>query len=250
MNQASPVEMMIYLLAREVRNGELTAIGTLSPIPAAAAYLAQMTHAPKARLLVLDSPEWPFDSELEELFNLTQRGRLGLFFLSGAQIDRQANVNLVAIGPYSRPKVRLAGGAGAVMVYLYARRVALFLRRQSARSLVERVDFVAAPGGSPGEALVYAKASGGPPALRPGGPCRLISDLAVFDYQPGQGLVLASIHPGIELAQVQASTGFPLTISEPLAVSAVPDEETLELIRGPVKERLAKTYPVFAESEI
>jgi glutaconate CoA-transferase subunit B len=233
MNGPSPVETMIFLLAQEVRDDELTAVGTLSPLPAAAAYLAQMTHAPRARLAILDSPEWPFEGELEELFNLAQRGRVGLFFLSGAQIDRQANLNLIAVGDYARPKVRLPGGAGSAMVYLQVERTVLFLRSQSARSLVERVDFVTAPGGAPGPD-------------RPGGPTRLITDLAVFDYQPGQGLVPASLHPGVSLADVAAKTGWEVKGPASLPASTTPDQETLALIHGPVKDKVARIYPLFA----
>ncbi len=237
MSQLSPEELMIYLLAQEVRDDEFSATGTLSPIPAAACYLAKETHAPKAKLLIFHSPEWPFECELEELFDLAQQGRLGLFFLSGAQIDRRANINLIAIGDYERPKVRLPGGAGSAMLYLYARRSALFMRRQSARSLVEKVDFITAPGGSPDSAEGVE---------RIGGPTRLVTDVAVFDYVPDQGLVLASIHPWATADEVRHKTGFELPEADGVPTTETPDAETLGLIRGKVKERLAKAYPAFA----
>ncbi|MBW1713518.1 MAG: CoA synthetase, partial [Deltaproteobacteria bacterium] len=182
MSQVSPAEMMIHVLSQEVRDNEISAVGTFSPIPAAACYLAQLSHAPRARLAILDAPDWPFEGELEELFNLMNRGRVGLFFLSGAQIDRQANTNLVSLGEHDKPKLRLPGGAGSALVYIQTARVALFLMQQSARNLVEKVDFVTGPGGPPGPD-------------RPGGPTRLVTDLAVFDYEPPRGLVLASVHP-------------------------------------------------------
>ena len=229
-----PVEMMIHLLSKEVRNQEVSATGTLSPIPAAACYLAQLTHAPQAKLAVLDAPDWPFDGELEELFNLVQRGEVGLFFLSGAQIDQEANINLVAIGQHRQPKVRLPGGAGSAMVYLHSLRVALFLRHQTARNLVKKVDFVTAPGGATGPG-------------RPGGPTRLVTDLAAFDFRPGRGLVLSSIHPWSSPREVQEKTGFDLGLTGGEPFSPEPDQEILDLIHGPVKERLAKVYPLFAQ---
>jgi len=229
-----PTEMMIHLLSREVRDKEVSATGTLSPIPAAACYLAQLTHAPQAKLAILDAPDWPFDGELEELFNMVQRGRVGLFFLSGAQIDQEANINLVAIGQHHRPQVRLPGGAGSAMVYLHSLRVALFLRHQSARNLVKRVDFVTAPGGGPGPG-------------RPGGPTRLVTDLAAFDYRPDKGLALTSIHPWTTPREVQERTGFDLGLTGREPLSEEPGPEILELIHGPVKERLARVYPLFAE---
>ena len=246
MSAVSPVEVMIQALAREVREGEFSFTGTLSPIPAAACYLAQLTHAPKARLLIFHSPEWPFGSELEDLFNLAQRGELGLVFLSGAQIDRRGNTNLVALGPYDQPKVRLPGGAGSAMLSLYARRTALFLQGQTARSLVEKVDFVTAPGGAAGEPMAYSGTGASHPLPRPGGTCRLVTDRAVFGFDPEQGLVLESIHPGGSLKEVQAKTGFKLTVSETLTTTPAPDKETLALIHGPVRERLERVYPRFA----
>lgn len=231
-------ELMITCLSRQVADHKITATGTLSPIPAAACYLAKLSHAPRAELLIFHAPDWPFESELEELFNITRQGRLDLFFLSGAQIDRTANLNLVAIGDYEKPKVRLPGGAGAAMLYLQAGRSALFLARQNTKSLVEKVDFITAPGGSPGEANGLD---------RPGGPVGLVTDLAVFDYLPGQGLVPASIHPGTEPGQLQAATGWDLGNLDHLPQTEPPDEDILALIRGPVKEKLKAVYPAFAD---
>ncbi len=46
-------ELIAVTISHDIREGEMTAVGTLSPIPAAGAYLAQATHAPRARLAVL-----------------------------------------------------------------------------------------------------------------------------------------------------------------------------------------------------
>ncbi len=235
MSQVSAAEMMIHLLAQEVRDHEFTFTGTLSAIPAAACYLAKLTHAPEARLLIFHSPEWPFESELDEFFGFAQQGRLDLLFLSGGQIDRLGSTNLVAIGPHQRPKVRLPGGAGSAMLCLYAKRTVLFLTQHSARSLVERVDFVTGPGGTPG-----------PDRL--GGPTRLVTDAAVFDYGPQDGLSLASIHPGLSFEDLQARTGFDLGPPRPTPTTPAPDERILDLIHGPVKDMVAGPYPRFAKT--
>ena len=229
----SAVDLMIHALSREVRNDEISVTGTLSPLPAAACYLAKMTSAPRARLAILDAPDWPFEGELEELFNMIQRSRVGLFFLSGAQIDQKANTNLVAIGPAEKPKVRLPGGAGTAMVYLHSKRVVLFMRHQTARSLVERVDFITGPG----VANVPA---------RTGGPTRLVTDLAVYDFAPDKGLVLSSLHPGVEPEELQVKTGFALDLPREIKTTEPPPAEVVELIHGPVKEKLALVYPLFA----
>ncbi len=142
-------EIMIGALARQVQDGDWAACGTLSPLPAAALWLAQLTHAPRAEVFVAGSPDWPFAGEWQGFFDLAQAGRLNLFFLSGAQIDGQGNINLMAIGPYEKPKVRLPGGAGSAILAYVVERVVLFKTDHSARGLVAAVDTVTAPGYTP-----------------------------------------------------------------------------------------------------
>src|SRR5512143_2740322 len=142
-------EVMIGALAREVKDGDWAACGTLSPMPAAALWLAQLTHAPRARVMVAGSRDWPFENQWQGFFDLAQAGRLNLFFLSGAQIDGQGNINLMAVGPYEKPKVRLPGGAGSAILAYVVERVVLFKTTHEARGLVPKVDVVTAPGYTP-----------------------------------------------------------------------------------------------------
>src|SRR5512142_1244718 len=109
-------ETMIGALAREVKDGDWAACGTLSPMPAAALWLAKLTHAPGAEVFVAGSRDWPFANEWQGFFDLAQTGRVNLFFLSGAQIDGQGNINLMAVGSYEKPQVRLPGGAGSAIL--------------------------------------------------------------------------------------------------------------------------------------
>ena len=51
-------ETMIGALARRVKDGDWAACGRLSPLPAAAWWLAQFTHAPRAQVLVAGL-DWP-----------------------------------------------------------------------------------------------------------------------------------------------------------------------------------------------
>ena len=101
MNPLTPgEETMIAALSRQVRDRDWAACGTLSPMPAAALWLAKLTHAPKAEVFVAGSRDWPFSNEWQDFFDLAQAGRLNVFFLSGAQIDGQGNINLMAVGDY------------------------------------------------------------------------------------------------------------------------------------------------------
>jgi glutaconate CoA-transferase subunit B len=227
---------MIGALAREVRDGEWAACGTLSPMPAAALWLAKLIHAPRAQVFVAGSADWPFEGEWQGFFDLAQTGRLNLFFLSGAQIDGQGNINLMAVGDYHRPKVRLPGGAGsAILAYVVARLV-LFKTAHEPRGLVPKVDVLTAPGFTP-----HLSAR-----QRPGRLTRLVTPRCIFAFHPPEAPWLESLHPGDTLEEVRRLTGFefraPVQAPETPGLSA----GERELLYGPVKEKLARVYPQFA----
>src|SRR5262249_13411638 len=59
---------------------------------------------------------------------------------------------------------------------------------------------------------------------------------------------LESIHPGHDLAEIRAATGFEFDHAPAPAETIGPSEEELSLIRGRVREEGAETYPRFAAS--
>jgi glutaconate CoA-transferase subunit B len=227
---------MIAALARQVQDGDWAACGTLSPLPAAALWLAQLSHAPRAQVFVAGSPDWPFAGEWQGFFDLAQAGRLNLFFLSGAQIDGQGNINLMAIGPYEKPKVRLPGGAGSAILAYIVDRVVLFKTDHSPRGLVAAVDTVTAPGYTPELS----------PRQRPGRITCLVTPRCVFDFLPPQAPILASLHPGETLEEVRRFTGFAFAAPADLRETPPLDPEARDLLYGPVKDKLARAYPHFA----
>jgi acyl CoA:acetate/3-ketoacid CoA transferase beta subunit len=66
----------------------------------------------------------------------------------------------------------------------------------------------------------------------------VVTNLAVLDFGPDSAemaervMRLRSVHPGVEVAEVVAATGFPLVVPDEVPVTRVPTEEELELIRG------------------
>ncbi len=104
---------------------------------------------PPGRGLRGGSTDWPFADQWQGFFDLAQSGRLNVFYLSGAQIDGQGNINLMAVGNYSKPKVRLPGGAGSAILAYVVERVVLFKTTHEARGLVPQVDVITAPGYTP-----------------------------------------------------------------------------------------------------
>lgn len=235
----TPEELMAAVIAREVRDRETAAVGVNSPIPAAACLLAKESHAPHATLFIWGSQEhFPFPQS-KEFFYLAQRGELDLFFLSGGQIDQAGNINLHVIGDYAAPRVRFPGGMGSAMLYFMAKRVILFRSEHSRRVLVPRVDFVTSPGSS------------APCVQRLGGPEKLVTPLAVLNFNKREGCFeLESVHPGVTLAQVQENTGFTLKAPQPVPVTPPPTPEELGLLRTAVREKLARIYPVFARQAL
>ena len=227
----SRTELMIALLAREVAGLGHVVAGALSPLPAAAALLAQATGPTRAT--VLGSRRFnPFGEGGRELFDCAAEGRIDAFFLSGGQIDGEANINLVEVGEPPHPTARFPGSFGSAYLYFLVPKIVLFREEHSRRSLVRRVSFISAPGKSPGN--VY----------RRGGPKALVTGLASFAFTDRFRLV--SIHPGRDLAELRAATGFEFDGPSEPPVTTAPLASELALIRGRIREEVAETYPVFA----
>src|SRR5688572_10850544 len=220
---------MSVLLSREVRDGEISACGALSQLPAAALLLAKETHAPDAELIILNTVFRPFHTSRQFHF-LAQRGDLGLFFASGVQIDRHGNYNLHQLGSDpDRPDVRFPGGYGGGLIYYAARRTVVFRTEHTRRSLVERVDYVSAAGSSP------------PDTLRLGGPSKLITPKATFRFDSEAAVLrLESIHPSHSFDEIRENTGFDLGVSE-APVTAPPSAGELGTLRGVVRSRMIET---------
>lgn len=235
----TPAELMAAAIARMLVDGETIAVGSVSPIPASACLLARQTHAPTARLIMLGSADlFPFNGGMQEFYNFAMRGKLDVFFGSGAQIDQHGNFNLSVIGDPAHPTVRLPGGRAQGVLPFVVRRTILFRTDHSRRVFVPRVDFVTAPGSTP------------PEVYRLGGVSAVVSDLAILAFHPGRKrLELASVHPWTTVEEVQARTGFDLHAPSPASVTPRPTAEDLALLRGPVRDRLARVYPEFVRQQ-
>lgn len=227
-------ELLAVVMARLLTDSRHVAVGALSPLPAAAALLAQGLN-PALRVSLLGSRKHLcFTDGGRELFDCAAQGRIDTFFLSGVQIDGQANINLVALGDYAQPTRRFPGSFGSAYLYSLVPKVILFRQEHSRRSFVPKVDFISAAGTSP------------PGEYRPGGPRYLVSGRALFDFISGR-FVLNSVHAGETVASVREATGF--DFDAPAVVSTPPPEDSsLDLLRGPVRRELVELYPAFAAS--
>lgn len=237
MTEATPQERLIAALARLLEGCRHIAVGAASPIPGAAALLHRAHARCAVTVNVLGSlANNSFTDGSVELFDCAGQGRLDAFFLGGGQIDGGANLNLVGAGAdYPASDVRWPGSFGSAYLYYVVPKVILFREEHSRRVLVERVDFVSAPGASP------------PGVYRPGGPRHLVTGMARFDFQRELArFSLASVHAGFTVDDVLENTGFGFDRPAKVPTTAAPDAATLASLRGPVRDQIAEIYPRFA----
>jgi len=190
----------------------------------------------RLRISILGSQQHNFFTNgVVELFDCAAQGRVDAFFLGGGQIDGEANINLVGTGDYPTNEVRWPGCFGSAFLYFLVPRVILFREEHSPRVLVDKVDYVSAPGTSEGVA-------------RSGGPYALLTGMALFSFDPSRKrFALRSVHRGSTATDVRANTGFDYDSPGDPPQTAAPDAATLALLRGRVTQELAETYPQFAE---
>jgi len=170
-------------------------------------------------------------------------GRIDIGFLGGAQIDRFANLNTTVIGDYRQPSVRLPGAGGAPEIATSAKEVLITLR-QNKRAFVEKVDFVSSAGHLEGG---DARKKMGLPGQ---GPTAVITDLGILTPDPvTKELTLSSIHPGVAVEQAVESTGWPLKVSQKLALTEAPSAEELRVLRD-LNERTARAQCVSADCQL
>jgi glutaconate CoA-transferase, subunit B len=229
-------ELLIAVLARRLPDHGHVVAGAISPIPAAAAMLARERSGERLRITVLGSERFYRHADGgREIFDAAGRGRVDVFFLSGGQIDGNANINLVGVGEYPDLSVRFHGNFGSAYLYYMVPNVILFREEHSPRVLVPKVEFISAPGSGP-EGI-----------YRPGGPSALVTSRAIFGFNKATARFgLESLHPGHDLEEVEAATGFTFAHAAEVPSTSAPSDDELTLIRGPVREMLAETYPEVA----
>lgn len=232
-----PEELQASVIADLIAGARHVAVGMLSPVPGAGSLLAAHLSGGRMRVSILGSRAHNrFTNGGAELFDLAGRGGIDAFFLSGGQIDGHGNINLVGTGEYPHTVVRWSGSFGSAYLYFVVPRVVLFRWEHSRRTLVERVDFISAPGTSP------------PGVHRPGGPVALVTNLCLFDFDRARGRFrLRSVHPGHTLDEVRDQTGFEFDSAASVPTTAPPDAARLQALRGPVAQQIAGIYPAFAQ---
>ena len=237
-------ELLICTFARLLDGVGHVAVGAISPIPGSAALLAQAQTSDEGggmRVSIIHGDaNNPFTDGGRELFDCAGQGRIDAFFLGGAEIDGEANINLLGLGPYPDLDKRFPGSFGSAYVYFVIPKIILFAPEHSKRVLVEHVGFISAPGTSP------------PGVCRPGGPKALVTGKCRMSFDAGaKRFTLETVHPGVTVEEVKDNTGFDFDLpeggAENVTETPAPAANELEILRADIAPEIAKTYPDFAK---
>jgi glutaconate CoA-transferase subunit B len=233
-------ELVICLIASRLENAGVVAVGSVSPVQASAALLAQHLFPGRTQALIFrNNVNDPFHESGSELYDRIGQGRIDVFFISGGQIDGQANLNNVGVGEYPNTKVRFPGSFGTPFIHLMVPRVILYREEHTPRVLVEKVDFISAAGVSP------------PGVHRRGGPTDLITTKCAFTFDRERGgFTLASTHPGYSVNDIIEATGFKFDIPAEVPQTRAPPPEWRVALHRIVRPQVAETYPRFAETRL
>jgi glutaconate CoA-transferase subunit B len=242
MTSFTPAQIMVAAAAREIADGEIVFVGMRLPL--LGFFLAKSTHAPHAVgvyelgvvrddmapapiLTMGDLPNlyralWLADTA--DMLGLLQGGAVDVSFIGGAQVDRFGNLNTSYIGGVEKVQTRLPGSGGACDLASLARRNIIIMAHERRRFL-PRVDYITSPGYGDGPG--WRERVG----LPRGGPSAIITTLGVFRFDPGTcETVLSSLHPGVTVEEVQAHTGWPLTVAPDLVRTPPPTARELAMI--------------------
>jgi acyl CoA:acetate/3-ketoacid CoA transferase beta subunit len=233
---ATRAEVCVVACAEAWRGDGAILASPMGLIPSLGARLARLTFEPG--LLLTDGEAYLVDAagEIEgwmpyrEVFTMLAAGRRHVM-MGAAQIDRHGNQNISAIGDWKRPKAQLLGVRGAPGNTVN-HPVSYWIPKHSPRVFTPRVDMVSGVGYDRGARELRV----------------VVTNLAVLDFQGtdfhgtgfhgtdfhGTGervMRLRSVHPGVEVSEVVAATGFPLAIPDEVPVTRTPTATELGLIR-------------------
>lgn len=242
----TPDERLVIRIAQEFDNHSFASAGAVSPVANIACRLAKRTHAPDMIIATLTcghidiaptpltlSLSEPFDCQTavahrggeDTYFEFYQAGMVSHEIVGAAQVDRHGRVNTLRIDRPDGGFIRLPGQGGMADVANMHQTFIIYLPRQTARALVDRVDFVSAARGvidpAERERLGYRQ-----------GPVKLFTNLCVLELLPdADELEVTELFPGVTRDDVQQNAGFPVRFADTVATIEEPDAEILRILR-------------------
>lgn len=239
-------ELMTVAVVRQLRDGDVAFIGLGTGgrayalavgIPTVACLAAQNLHAPNLSIMLgpIINPDfrempssytdrdlimWPADAQIpvNECLDAFKRGKISVSFVSGAQVDRYGNLNIVRIE--GEKSVRLVGCIAQTDHLAHAGRNILMMDITS-RAFVPQVSFVSGRGRQHRD------------GLKGGGPAVVVTNLGLLSFHPREGhMQIQAPFLGVAVEEIQARVGFDLPLAEDWAPFPDPSVEELSAIRA------------------
>jgi len=243
MTKFSIGELLACIVARELKNDDSVAFGLNAEFTLASAFLAQKLYAPFLKIrhglnvnqnIELSPAAWTpniksrshnfveYTESHDSILSMSnpENAFCDTFFVSGLQIDKHGNTNLIGIkGKNKKFRFRGPGSIGITSISQFAKKYLIFSLEHSRRRFVENVDYVSSVG------YDIRKKYG-----IPGGPLLCVTPLCVFDFQNGN-IRIKSIHSHSNLQEILEKTGFKPIVPKPLALTKDPTENELKVLR-------------------
>lgn len=236
---------MAVLLARDLRaDDRVIMVGANMPMARAGAALANMTRLPDVRIvlgLAIENLAGARTAPAVLPFLFDPRTAAGgeawmcqhaifddmswpdTFFMSGFQVDRRGNVNLLGIPAEEGGwRVRGPGALAQATMSAHCDGYYVVMLRHDSRSFVERVALITALGDRDERRRL---------GLRGGGPRLVLSPLGVFDFDDAGDMRVRSVHEGVTPEAVREATGFGLEVPPGPPSTEPPTEDELRFLR-------------------
>ncbi len=157
------------------------------------------------------------------MFDVVWSGRRHVM-MGASQLDRYGNQNFAFIGSWEQPKAQLLGFRGAPGNTIQ-NTTSYWIPNHSPKVFVEKVDVVSGVG--------YDRAANlSREAARSHEIVRVVTNLCVCDFgTPDHRMRLRSLHPGVDVVDVVAATGFDLVVPGDVPETRQPTGEELRWIR-------------------
>ncbi|MEM1484297.1 CoA-transferase [Oscillospiraceae bacterium PP1C4] len=239
-------ELMVCLMAEQLRDHMVTTVGSNTPIAMVAYMLAKGTHAPKCTIIpfcgMVDIPYGPISLAfaeplayhastthwaIEDLWQwIYQKSLTAVEFGGCAQLDQFGNINNSQIkDAQGNLKVLLPGQAGLADILNLHHNAYYYITKHEPRRICELVSYM---GGS----YRYVTSEERTQRGLADGVMRVISDLCVMELdKSSRRLKVVQIHPGVTKQQICNCTGFDISFDDSLTVTKVPTREQLYMIR-------------------
>lgn len=235
-------ELMAAAGAREVKDGEVVAVGL--GLPVVACFLAKRTHAPNISIILelgvidpepeeigagLSDPRFWYRAKaltsfVDCLGMTLHRGLVDVGFLGGLEVDAYGNLNTTLLGDPNGNFRRFTGSGGGNDVASSAKRTVIIIRHE-ARKLKEAISFITSPG--------YLHGNGDRERFGlVGGPSVVITNKAVFDFDgDSRRMRVRSVHPDSSIDDVLGGMSFKPIVPDNILQTEPPTAEEVRIIR-------------------